>query len=152
MPNLRVRNAESADSTHWHHLRCELWPGRDAAHEREIQVYFESGLPGLDGVLVAESAESASRIVGFAELSLRHYAEGCTSSPVGYLEGWFVVPGARSAGVGRALVAAAEEWARERGCSEFASDTEAENEDSRSAHLHCDFDEVGLIRCFRKVL
>lgn len=55
-------------------------------------------------------------------------------------------------GAGRALVAAAEVWAREQGCREFASDTELENTESAAAHRALGFDDAGAIRCFRKVL
>lgn len=97
-------------------------------------------------------AEREGEILGFAELSLRTYAEGCGSSPVGYLEGWYVVPEARRQGVGRALVRAAELWAKEQGCTEFASDTELENTVSADAHRALGFDEVEIVRCFRKAL
>ena len=69
-----------------------------------------------------------------------------------YLEGWFVVPEARGRGVGRELIAAAEEWGRSQGCCEFASDTQADNEVSTAAHRALGFMEVGLVRCFRKDL
>ena len=35
-------------------------------------------------------------------------ADGCTTHPVGYVEGWYVDPDVRRKGVGKALVAAAE--------------------------------------------
>lgn len=92
------------------------------------------------------------RAVGFAELSIRPYAEGCTTDRVGFLEGWYVVPEARRQGIGASLVDVAERWAMEQGCSEFASDAESENVVSRAAHLALGFDEVTQIRCFRKEL
>jgi aminoglycoside 6'-N-acetyltransferase I len=94
----------------------------------------------------------AGRILGFAELSIRPYAEGCTSDRVAYLEGWFVVPEARRQGVGRSLVAAAEQWGRGEGCTEFASDTPGDNVISAMAHRALGFIEVGSVRCFRKDL
>ena len=69
-----------------------------------------------------------------------------------YLEGWFVVPEARGRGVGRALIAAAEDWGRAHSCREFASDTELDNDVSAAAHHAVGFVEVGLVRCFRKEL
>jgi len=45
--------------------------------------------------------------VGFVEVSLRPYAEGCDTRPVGYLEGGYVAPEWRGQGIGRALVEAA---------------------------------------------
>src|SRR5437879_4212133 len=102
------------------------------------------------GVLLAEDGTGCS--IGLAELSIRADAEGCHSDRVAYLEGWFVVPKARGHGVGRALVAAAEEWGRSQGCCEFASDSRRDNEVSAAAHRALGFIEVGLIRCFRKDL
>jgi len=97
-------------------------------------------------------AEGHSTLLGFAQVSIRGYAEGCRTDRVGYLEGWFVQPEARQHGIGRQLVAAAEAWARSQGCVEFASDAAEANELSAAAHRAVGFAEVGLIRCFRKDL
>ncbi len=80
------------------------------------------------------------------------YAEGCTTDHVGFLEGWYVAPEARGGGIGRALVAASEDWARSQGCSEFASDAEVDNDASIAAHLALGFVDRGLVRCFSKTL
>jgi aminoglycoside 6'-N-acetyltransferase I len=133
-------------------LRQALWPEScEAEHREEIDRFF-AGVPsyGLRAVLMAE--DDRGRVVGFAELSLRQYAEGCRSSPVAYLEGWYVVPEARRQGVGRALVVSAEAWGRAQGCTEFASDTPLDNEVSAAAHRALGFVEVGIVRCFRKDL
>jgi aminoglycoside 6'-N-acetyltransferase I len=58
----------------------------------------------------------------------------------------------RGRGIGRALVAAAEEWGRSQGCREFASDTQSDNAVSAAAHRALGFREVGQVRCFRKDL
>ncbi|HSM02385.1 MAG TPA: aminoglycoside 6'-N-acetyltransferase [Acidimicrobiia bacterium] len=146
-----VRAASRDDTAVWLEMRRDLWPD-DAAeeHRAEIERYFSGAAPTIHMVLVAVDADDAP--AGFAELSLRPYAEGCTTSPVAYLEGWYVTPMARGAGVGGALIAAAEEWGRSRGCSEFASDTEVDNDVSARAHLALGFEDVGFVRCFRKPL
>jgi aminoglycoside 6'-N-acetyltransferase I len=113
-------------------------------------MFFEGRATLLHQVLVAESPDGT--LLGFADLSLRPYAEGCTTSPVGFLEGWYVIPSARKRGVGRALVAAAEQWARSKGCREFASDTQLENTLSAAAHRAIGFEDAGALRCFRKQL
>jgi aminoglycoside 6'-N-acetyltransferase I len=106
-----------------------------------------------EAVLVAlEPRSTAPTLLGFAEVSRRPYAEGCETSPVGFLEGWYVVPECRRQGIGRALVAAAEAWARALGCREFASDALVENTLSAAAHRALGFEEVVVIRCFRKGL
>jgi len=156
---IHIRHAEPRDAPDWTAMRLALWPeDSDAAHAAEIARFFAraaSGPAGLlpEATLVAAIPAGATEVlVGFAELSRRAYAEGCVTSPVGFLEGWYVVPQHRRQGVGRALVRAAEAWARDLGCSEFASDTQVENTASAAAHRALGFEEVEVIRCFRKAL
>jgi aminoglycoside 6'-N-acetyltransferase I len=156
-PGIRIRYVAPADADQWRDLRVALWPEAGAADlASEVARYFqeprEAQGPLPEAVLVAVGASGTPPLLGFAELSLRSYAEGCATSPVGFLEGWYVVPERRREGIGGALVAAAESWARERGCLEFASDALAENAVSAAAHRALAFEEVGLIRCFRKTL
>lgn len=156
-PEIHIRPAQPADADQWQALRAALWPEEDqASHAAEVSRFFAEpqGVPGAmpEAVLVAAAAGPARALVGFAEVSRRAYAEGCETSPVGFLEGWYVVPERRRQGVGRALVAAAEAWARAVGCSEFASDALAENTVSAAAHRALGFEEVVIIRCFRKGL
>ena len=94
-----------------------------------------------------------NKAVGFAQCGLRHdYVEGAQSSPVGYLEGIFVEELYRKQGYAKMLLERCEKWAKEKGCSEFASDCEIDNEDSRQFHLGAGFREVNRIICFTKKL
>lgn len=86
------------------------------------------------------------------ELSLRPYADGCDSSPVPFVEGWYVAPEARRMGVGAALVRATERWALDNGYSEMASDALLENTGSERAHKAVGFEEVERAIRFRKDL
>jgi aminoglycoside 6'-N-acetyltransferase I len=105
--------------------------------------------PGM-AIFIAETPRGEP--VGFSEASLRSYAEGCASSPVGYLEGWYVRPHARHRGVGRRLMEAAEEWAREQGCTEMGSDTQSHNVASEEAHQKLGYTIVDRLVVFRKPL
>ncbi len=132
-------------------MRYALWPhGSEAEHRGEIDRFFAGQASEPLVVLIAE--DEAGSALGFAELSIRSRAEDCSSDRVGYLEGWYVVPQARRRGVGRALVAAAEQWARDQGCIEFASDTRPDNEISAAAHRALGFADAGSLRFFRKDL
>ena len=75
-----------------------------------------------------------------------------TRSPVGYIEGWFVDEDLRQLGVGRALVEAAEDWARALGLREMASDTFISNDVSLKAHLALGYEEKERLIHFAKVL
>jgi aminoglycoside 6'-N-acetyltransferase I len=91
--------------------------------------------------------------LGFAEVSLRKSpCPGCRSSPVGYLEGWYVIETARGQGVGARLIEAAENWARSKGCTEMASDTVIENTASEAAHKRLGYEVASRVICFRKSL
>jgi aminoglycoside 6'-N-acetyltransferase I len=145
-----VRRATTDDSAVWLKMRQALWPEGASDHPFEIASYFAGRLRMPLEVLLA--FDDAGLPVGFVELSIRPYAEGCDTDSVAYLEGWYVVPEARCRGVGRALVQAAEQWARGEGCSEFASDALLDNEISAAAHRALGFTEVVQTRCFRKSL
>jgi aminoglycoside 6'-N-acetyltransferase I len=129
-------------------LRTALWPDSAEEHEREIEWMLER--PEKWALFVAEGADR--RLLGMVEVSLREYAEGAASAPVGYLEGWYVRPEWRGLGVGRALVEAGEAWVREKGCGEIASDTQIENEAARFAHERLGYREVERQVCFLKEL
>ena len=96
--------------------------------------------------------DAHGELAGFAEVSLRAWAEGCESSPVGYLEGWYVAEHARRQGTGGKLIAAAEDWARSRGCTEMGSDTELANRVSEAAHLRLGYRVAARVTAFRKRL
>lgn len=91
--------------------------------------------------------------VGFANVSLRFdYVEGTESSPVGYLEGIFVDENFRNRGIARSLVKSCEDWAKEKGAKEFASDCLLNNIQSLKFHLAIGFEEANRIICLKKDL
>lgn len=104
-----------------------------------------------DSAVFAESMDG--RFVGVALCGLRRdYVEGCDTSPVGYLEGVSIREGYRGRGIAGRLVAECEQWAREKGCTEFASDCELTNTASLDFHLSIGFSEENRIICFKKTL
>lgn len=78
------------------------------------------------------------------------YVEGCESSPVGYLEGIYVKEKWRNLGIAKSLCEECEQWAKEKGCSEFASDCELTNTVSYNFHLKIGFLEENRIIHFKK--
>jgi aminoglycoside 6'-N-acetyltransferase I len=132
----------------WVRLRHALWPTGDVAHRRADA---EAMLHERD--LVAFAAMEGSRMIGFAEAVLRRdYVNGCTTSPVAFLEGIYVDDTHRRRGVARTLVKAVEDWARAQGCREFASDANLDNFTSHHMHNALGFKETERVVYFKKML
>jgi len=129
-------------------MRHGLWP--DAPLEY-LALDLDDLLDDEDTVIFMAFNEQ-EQPVGFIEVSLRSFAEGCETSPVGYIEAWFVGELVREQNLGRELVEIAELWAREKGCSEMASDTWLENEASIAAHLRLGYHEADRLVHFVKKL
>jgi aminoglycoside 6'-N-acetyltransferase I len=116
---------------------------------------LEKGMRAVSGrvdtvVFIAERPDGSA--CGFVEVGTRPYADGCETSPVPYIEAWYVDPDVRRSGYGRALLTAAETWARRAGYSEIASDALLDNVVSHQAHLRSGYEEVERIVQYRKVL
>ncbi len=144
---MKIVKAEVKDTPEVARLSLLLWPEHD---KEEMEQEFRELIQKDDAaVFLAQDGES----VGFAQCQLRRdYVEGTESSPVGYLEGIFVTESCRNRGYARALLAACQDWARARGCTEFASDCELTNSESFAFHLRMGFLEANRIICFTKRL
>jgi aminoglycoside 6'-N-acetyltransferase I len=147
--NFRVRPVTEKDFPEWFRLRKMLWDeSSDEEHRAEMTDIFEHRETQL--VLVVELTNG--ELIGFLESSIRPFVEDCHSDHVGYLEGWFIQPEYRRHGIGRVLVQAAENWARQRGCEEMASDAEIGNDSSLEAHLKLGYQETSRLVHLRKDL
>lgn len=152
MPSVKIRPVGPHDAAAWAAMRARLWPDADAA---EMQCEADAFVAGarqaaLEAVFLAE--DDSAWPLGFIELSIRAFADGCESMPVPHVEGWYVEPSVRRTGIARALMSAAENWARAHGFTELASDTEVENVASQDAHAGCGFAETERLVKFRKRL
>jgi aminoglycoside 6'-N-acetyltransferase I len=147
---MMIRPVHQGDTAGWERMRQALWPSPPGEHAGAIASFFAGSRRDPAEVLLA--VDDSGKPIGFAEMSIRPYAEGCYSGRVAYLEGWYVDEAARRQGVGAALVKAVEEWGRAQGCTELGSDAEIHNQDSVAAHGALAFTEVERIVCFRKAL
>jgi aminoglycoside 6'-N-acetyltransferase I len=144
-----IRPLEERDLAEWLRLRAELWDQtREDDHKTEMVEIIEN--PHSQFVAVADTGNG--RLAGFLEASIRQHVEDCDSENVGYLEGWFVDTDHRRQGIGAKLVAAAEDWAREHGCTEMASDAEVGNTVSQQAHAQLGYTETSRLVHLRKEL
>lgn len=143
-----VRKAVISDAAAIAALSVKLWSNNDYM---EMVQEFDAYLHDCECALFLAFAGEIP--IGFAQCQLRHdYVEGTDSSPVGYLEGIYVAESHRSQGFARQLLHACEDWARDMGCTEFASDCELTNTQSLAFHLNTGFSEANRIICFTKKL
>ena len=143
-----IRKAEIKDLPILAELARQLWPDNTV---EEMRAEFAEIIAKPDAAFLLAYAEETA--AGFAQCQLRHdYVEGTDSSPVGYLEGIYVADEYRQLGVAREVLSACEGWAKDIGCTEFASDCELENTQSLQFHLNVGFEEANRIICFTKKL
>ena len=146
---MEIREYRSTDLAEWLRMRRALWPAIAPADEAADATDW---LARPDAVVLVAVRPHGRGLAGFAELGTRPYVDGCDTSPVAYLEGWYVDPDARRTGVGAALVRAGEAWARQRGHRELASDALLDNTASQQAHEAIGFTEVERAVRYRKSL
>ena len=127
----------------------KLWP--DSCVEALRDDFLEVIADEDSGVFLYRAGENG--FAGFIQLSLRHdYVEGCDGSPVAYVEGIYVEEAFRRCKVAQALIAFAETWGTQKGCTELASDCELTNTLSIQFHSGSGFVETNRLVCFKKSL
>ena len=127
-------------------LAIQMWTDHDLM---DLEVEFRMLVMNDEAACFIKYADD--KPIAFAQCQLRHdYVEGTESSPVGYLEGIYVQEKYRKNGYAAELLSGCEKWAKEKGCSEFASDCVLANEDSLKFHRALGFEEANRIICFRK--
>ena len=143
-----IKAATNVDSRILANLAVQMW---DSHTVNELETEFIETLTDKQSVFFIKYINDLP--VGFAQCGLRtDYVEGTESSPVGYLEGIFVKDEYRKNGYAKELLCACEVWAKDMGCTEFASDCELDNIGSLSFHIAMGFDEANRIICFKKKL
>ena len=126
----------------------ELWPECD----------FDEELHSWQNVL--KSAEEIcflgkndETFIGFIHLTIRtDYVEGAENDPTAYVEALFVKEEFRKIGIASKLLKKGEDWAKAKGLTQMASDTEIDNHRSIQFHNKAGFSEVNRIVCFIKNL
>jgi len=145
---MQIRRLISSDDAEWFRMRIALWPHHPPDELRAEMDAMRSN-PSW-ALFVADRGNG--QLGGFLELGQRSVADGCSSSPVAYIEGWYVDADLRRHGVGRALVVAAEQYAQSAGFQEIASDCLVENGTSLKAHLALGYVERNRLIHFHKSL
>ncbi|MEP1207897.1 MAG: GNAT family N-acetyltransferase [Rhizobiaceae bacterium] len=143
-----VRKMKGADITDWIIMRRQLWDDiSDTNHRKEMGDLLSSNT-SCAYIALGENDDLA----GFAEVSIRDYANGCTHQPVPFLEGIWVSSDHRRQGVGGMLIEAITAEMRSQGYKELCSDADDQNLDSHRAHEDWGFEETERVIYFRKPL
>ena len=145
---MRIRPYRESDWDEWLRMSRALFPGLVAEDEAEMR----ATLARPDAAVFVIDRETGGSLGGYVEVGERSVADGCPTGAVGYIEAWYVDPDLRRSGQGRALIEAAEGWARDRGYREMASDALIDNTVSHLAHRRIGFEEVDRVVTYRKSL
>jgi aminoglycoside 6'-N-acetyltransferase I len=147
---MTIERCTSLDQPGWLDFRLALWT--DATAD-DHHAYMAISLAQPERFLQLMMYDARRQPIGFIEGSIRgDYVNGTETSPVGFVEGVYVLPAWRRKGVARALFAAIGDWAKARGCRELASDALLENEASQRAHLALGFTETERVVYFARKL
>lgn len=143
-----IVKATSKDSLALAKMAIKMWSEHSLD---ELAKEFEDTIDCRESAIFMLMVDNQA--VGFAQCQLRYdYVEGTDTSPVGYLEGIFLEQEFRHRGHAKKLLAQCEEWTKNKGCTEFASDCESDNDESLKFHINMGFTEVNRIICFKKQL
>jgi aminoglycoside 6'-N-acetyltransferase I len=154
--DVQIRPAALSDLDQLAPMLHALWPQSSTEeHAQELRLILGGQAASVVTlpitILIAQTNDG--QLVGFVEVDLRSHADGCDpKQPVGYIEGWYVADSYRQRGVGKQLVAAAEDWARHHNCIEIASDALIDNHISHRAHEALGFEVVDRCVHYRKRL
>ncbi len=144
-----IRQLAEGDLAEWLRLRLSLW---DESSENDHKSEMVDIIEHPDSQFVAVADLGDGRLAGFLEASIRSHVEDCQTDNVGYLEGWYVDEQYRQMGIGSRLVRYAEDWARQKGCTEMGSDAEVDNMISQQAHQRLGYQETSRLVHLKKDL
>ena len=138
--------AEAKDAEYLSELVRIIWPEHSLD---ELTGIIKHYISSEDSAVFTKTVNG--QYVGVALCCLRHdYVEGCETSPVGYLEGVSIHEAFRYRGIARKLVSECEQWAKGKGCKEFASDCELTNTESQAFHQAVGFKEANRLVAYVK--
>jgi len=91
----------------------------------------------------------AGKVIGMVELSLRNIVDGCSSSPVPYLEGLYLEEAERGKGLGAQILQMLIDWCKGQGYTEFATDAEIVNQRAQMFYENAGFEVIDRVVEYR---
>ena len=143
---MSIVQANSNTLKEWTDLAVLLFP--DSSFDEELN-FHKSILESENEIGLLYQTDG--QYVGFMHLSIRNdYVNGTDTSPVLYVEALYVLPEYRAQGIGKEFIKYAEEYAKQRGITQLASDCFIDNTLSENFHKSCGFIEKERVICFVK--
>ena len=143
-----IRKMQPNDRAAWVEMRSLLWGGAtEEAHFAEMDALMQDDRQSAYMAITPDGQP-----LGFAEVSLRDFANGAQGRPVPFLEGIWVSPDHRRQGVGRQLLDRITADIRSQGYREICSDADIDNLGSLRAHAGWGFQETERVVYFRREL
>ena len=146
--DITVREITATDRLRFAQMRAHLWP--EESPEQHL-AWIDRFLRDGDAWVFVAAADD-NTLIGFAEVAIRKYANGCETAPVPFLEAIWVEPERRRHGVGRRLMQHIEAFLGVRDYRELGSDANIENALSHAAHRGWGFSETERVVYFRKTV
>lgn len=146
---MKIRKYRPSDWAEWLRMNKALFP---VEWTQDNLAEMNATLAKSDAAVFVLERPDGKSLAGYVEAGTRSVVDGCSTSPVGYIEAWYVDPDVRLGGHGRALLEAAEAWARDQGYQEMGSDALIDNLVSHQAHKRSGYIEVDRVVTFRKDL
>ena len=142
---LKIRRAKSADAPRLAELATELGYRSTSSQLRQRLRWISPA--SQNAVFVAET--KAAGVVGWLHVSKQALLESDIRAEV---NGLVVKEGHRSLGAGRRLLAAAEDWARERGCKSMSVRSNVIRERAHKFYERNGYEHYKTQKSFRKPL
>jgi GNAT superfamily N-acetyltransferase len=142
---LKIRHAKNADAPRLADLAGQLGYPATTAQLRERLRTIEPALQ--HAIFVAESAKDG--VIGWLHVSRQPLLEEELRAEV---NGLVVADGKRSLGAGARLLAAAEEWARKRGCKSMSVRSNVLRERAHKFYERNGYEHYKTQKSFRKPL
>ena len=141
-----IVNADASNLKEWVNLALMLFP--ESSFDEELALHKKILASGKEEGLLYQKN---NRYVAFMNLSIRNdYVNGTDTSPVVFVEALYVLPDYQRRGIGKKLIEYAENYARQKGITQLASDCYTDNLLSESFHKNCGFVEKERVICFVK--
>src|SRR3989449_7103723 len=112
---LHIRRAIKGDRPEWLRMRGALWPDETTArHREEMDEYLRE-----NAAVAYVAARPSGGLAGFVEATIRHHADACDTSTVGYVEGWDVDADVRRRGDVRQVFPTADHFVYGHRCKQI---------------------------------